>query len=269
MGIRMNRSLVLCADDFGMSSGINRAIIELIAQKRLSATSCMTTMPAWDNNARALLLELRGQAAIGLHFNLTEGHGSQPLGKLILSSLLPGPLHRLDEKAILQILERQLDRFEQTLDIPPDFVDGHQHIQMFPQIRRITMHLLQRRYGLAIPWIRISQPPLRGHDAASKALMLRLLGTGFLAELRQRGLRGTCYFSGMYSLQPDADFAGFMDRWLRVLPAGGLLMCHPGYASDAPLTKTREMERRFLASDRFADLLRTHNRQFTTSPALL
>lgn len=124
----MTRSLVLCADDFGLTDGINRAILELIDLGRLSATSCMTTMPAWTENAAAALVERHDRAALGLHFNLTEGDNAIPLGKLMQQSLLG----QLDTDRVQQAFNQQLDRFEALAELPPDFVDGHQHIQMFP-----------------------------------------------------------------------------------------------------------------------------------------
>ena len=42
----MFRRLILCADDYGISPGVNRAIRELIARGRLNATSVMVVGPA-------------------------------------------------------------------------------------------------------------------------------------------------------------------------------------------------------------------------------
>ncbi len=48
------RRIWLCADDYGMSPGVNRAIRELIKLKRINATSVMVVGPAID----------RGQSSI-------------------------------------------------------------------------------------------------------------------------------------------------------------------------------------------------------------
>ena len=45
---------VLCADDFALSPGVSRGIIDLIARGRLSATGCMTVSPFWPEHAEWL-----------------------------------------------------------------------------------------------------------------------------------------------------------------------------------------------------------------------
>ena len=41
------RMLILCADDYALTEGVSRAIGELAAARRLSATSVMVTTPHW------------------------------------------------------------------------------------------------------------------------------------------------------------------------------------------------------------------------------
>ncbi len=261
----MSRSLVICADDFGLSNGINAAILELISAGRLSATSCMTTMPAWTQAAADALLQLEDRAALGLHFNLTEGDNAIPLGKLMQLSLSG----RIDAGAIATALEHQLDRFEQRLGRPPDFVDGHQHVQMFPGIRQVVLENLAQRYGSHRPWVRVSTPALSGHDARIKALVLRVMGLGFDRLRRRLGIAGHPDFAGMYSLRPQAGFGDMMRHWLETLPDGALIMCHPGYTrGQSALEQAREEERAWLASDTFADALKHAGRSLATEPRL-
>ena len=261
----MTRSLVLCADDYGLSAGINQAILELIERGRLSATSCMTTMPGWHTEAASALLALQDKAALGLHFNLTEGTDAIPLGRLMLLCLTG----RLDKRSTRRALEQQLDRFEQLTGRPPDFVDGHQHIQMFPGIREVLLNTLTQRYGRAAPWVRVSSVALTGHDAGVKAGVLNAMGIGFNRARRQRNIRGTLSFAGMYSLQPEAGFDRLMQQWLEQLPDGALIMCHPGYtASQTPLEQARAQERDWLGSDAFQQALQQHQRILVTRPRL-
>ena len=42
------RSIILCADDYGIAPGVNAAIRDLIARDRLNATSVMTVAPAFN-----------------------------------------------------------------------------------------------------------------------------------------------------------------------------------------------------------------------------
>lgn len=261
----MNRTLVLCADDFGLSNGINSAVLNLIDRGRLSATSCMTTMPAWTLEAATELLARRERAALGFHFNLTEGERAIPLERLMLASVTG----RLDLTGIQRTLDEQLDSFERLTQRSPDFVDGHQHVQMFPGIRRLILQTIQQRYRQQPPWIRVSTPALGGHDAGFKALVLRLMGTGFERVRREYGIAGSSCFAGLYSLSPDAGFDRMMHHWLQTLPDGALIMCHPGQTDGAsPLAQARQREYEWLASDGFAEALEKGGRSLSSRPLL-
>ncbi|WP_432697231.1 ChbG/HpnK family deacetylase [Marinobacterium sp. YM272] len=261
----MSRSVVICADDFGMSSDINAAILELIDNGRLSATSCMTTMPHWTVDAARELVARRSKAALGLHFNLTEGEDSISLGKLMLHSLSG----TLDRYRVRTQLELQLDNFESLVGSAPDFVDGHQHIQMFPVIRTIFLDTLQKRYGQSMPWVRVSTPALSGHDSGFKALILRLIGLGFDRARRRAGIPGNTAFAGMYSLTPEADFGGMMRRWLASEPDGVLIMCHPARKeAGSALSRARQREYHWLAGNYFTEGLIDSKRLLSTKPAL-
>ena len=62
------KSIILCADDFGYNRETSLSIIELLTKQRLSATSCMTNMPNWQEQATQLKA-LSNSVDIGLHFN--------------------------------------------------------------------------------------------------------------------------------------------------------------------------------------------------------
>jgi len=68
------RRIWLCADDYGLSDGVNRAIRELIERGRLNATSVMMVTPAIGREAAAALQAAAAKnprCAIGLHVTLT------------------------------------------------------------------------------------------------------------------------------------------------------------------------------------------------------
>jgi chitin disaccharide deacetylase len=260
----MSRTVVLCADDFGMSEGINQAILDLVRRGRLSAVSCMTALEGWEAGAGALR-ELRGRVATGLHFALTAGPEAWTLPDLMRASLL----RRLPMAVLSGALERQLDAFERAMGSTPDFVDGHEHVHMFPQVRDALARVLRRRYPDRLPWVRVPRPPLGGHDARFKAVVLRVAGAGFDATLRRNGLPRTCAFAGLYSLAARADFPRLMSGWLRHAPEGTLIMCHPGSRADtAPLARVREAEWKYLAGGEFAAALDAAGVVLTTRPCL-
>ena len=96
--------VILCADDYALSLGVARAVGELSAARRLSATSVLVTAAHWPGLAPRLSVH-RGHLAIGLHFNLTLG---SPLGKmprLAPSGTLPS-LAKLIGAALLGLIDR-------------------------------------------------------------------------------------------------------------------------------------------------------------------
>src|SRR5262249_11303126 len=124
--------IILCADDYALTEGVSRAIGELAAARRLSATSVMVTTPHWPAMAQRLIVH-RAHLAVGLHLNLTLGGPLGSMPRLAPAGNFPS-FNRLFARAfryglefgeVRAEIERQLDRFEQILGFPPDHVDGH------------------------------------------------------------------------------------------------------------------------------------------------
>lgn len=266
------KHIVLCADDFGQSEAISRGILQLVQAGRLSAVSCMTGGDAWQE-CGADLARQHDAVDIGVHFNLThscqlQGWSARPLDALLLDSLLG----RLDSRSLAATLHAQLDRFEAVVGQTPDFVDGHQHVHMFPGIRAMLLREIGRRYPSRKPYLRNVDPYLRHNPALLKSAFLKTLNSGFERAARRAGLSCTRGFGGIYSLRPDEDFAALMRGWLAQVQSGDLLMCHPGAAAidpTDPIAATRPLELRHLASDDFSARLRSADIQLSrfTPPA--
>ena len=158
------RRIVLCADDYGISPGVNEAIRDLIARGRLNATSAMVVAPSLTDAEAIALAELkRGmpQLQIGLHFTLTApfrpaSDAYTPLKQdafLPLTTTLGSALiARLDRARVAQELRAQIGAFSQRFGFLPDYVDGHQHVQIFPQIRDAALTVM--RDMLPNAWMR-------------------------------------------------------------------------------------------------------------------
>jgi predicted glycoside hydrolase/deacetylase ChbG (UPF0249 family) len=161
-------------------------------------------------------------------------------------------------------IERQLDRFEAVMDRPPDFVDGHQHVQCLPDIRDELLDALSDRRLVGKCWLRDSSDHLHRILArrafAKKALVLRGLGRGFRKRARKAGFAVNDGFAGFSDFHPGKDYAEQFETYLRALGPRHLIMCHPGHVDEDlraldPVTVTREQELAFLLSDRFSELL--------------
>lgn len=279
-------AVVLCADDFGLTEGVSRGILELADMGRLSATSAMTNCPAWASTA-PLLKALAGRIGVGLHLNLTTG---APLGPM--PSFAPGgafPANgavvaraltlRLPQEEIAAEIARQLDAFEAALGRAPDFVDGHQHVHVLPGVRGALLRLLQER-GLKGIWLRDPRDRLgailKRRISREKALVVAGFAAGFGRAARRAGFDTNDGFSG-YSPFDQADedemhalFAGAFSA----LGPRHLVMCHPGYPDEAlrgldQVIESRGRERSYLASERFAELLRSRGVRLVSRPGPL
>ncbi len=251
------KQITLCADDFALHPAVDAAVVALAKAARLSATSCMTTAPRWPQAAQ-LLAPLRPALQVGLHWNLTEGHG-QPAPRL-LQVLARAYSGQIRPSTAADSLQRQLDAFEQHTGTAPDFIDGHQHIHQLPGLRAALLQVLRQRYGTGAgnaPWVRSTLPAQWG---INKAAVLALLGGYRLHQMLGRaGLRHNPQFAGVYGFDaatPEA-YGAHMAAWLRSAPSGTLLMCHPANAAvpgDA-ISAQRIVEYGYLASPAFGELL--------------
>src|SRR6266478_5615189 len=125
------RRIWLCADDYGLSPGVNRAIRDLIERGRLNATSAMVVGPAIGRDEASLLqaaVANSPRCAIGLHVTLTAPFRPltmhfQPLyGGMFLrfpKLLRAGLLRRLDPEIIRAELMVQLAAFNELFSRAP------------------------------------------------------------------------------------------------------------------------------------------------------
>jgi chitin disaccharide deacetylase len=271
-GTRPPRRFWLCADDYGISPGVNRAIRDLIERGRLNATSVMVVGPAIGRDEIGSLQAATAQSprcAIGLHATLTAPFRPltmhfQPVdGMQFLTFpklLRAGLARRLDPEIIRAELMVQLAAFRQLFGRPPDFVDGHQHAQLFPQVRDAFLAAVKEAAPDA--WVRQGgrRLSLMQRLAAPKALVLDMLSAQFRKRAARAGIAFNPGFAGAYDFSKAPDFAALMGEFLTGLPEGGLVMCHPGFVDDVltgldPLTGQREREYAFLAGEQFPRLL--------------
>ena len=266
------RRIWLCADDYGLAEGVNRGIRDLISRGRLNATSVMVVGPAIGRAEVAALQEVAANSprcAIGLHATLTAPFRPltmyfRPLdGGLFLpfpAMLRSGLLRRLDPELIEDELLAQLAAFKELFGRAPDFVDGHQHAQLFPQVRDAFLRAVKEAAPGA--WVRQGGrlKPLAKLIGAPKALVLDVLSAQFRKRAAAAKIPFNPAFAGAYDFSKASDFGVLMGEFLAELPEGGLVMCHPGFVDETlssldPLTTQREAEHAFLASDRFPALL--------------
>ena len=270
------RRIWLCADDYGISPGVNRAIRDLIGRGRLNATSVMVVGPSIGRDevgALAAAAAASPRCAIGLHVTLTapfrpltmhfkplDGGMFLPFPKLLRAGLL----RRLDREIIRAELMVQLAAFREMFGRAPDFVDGHQHAQLFPGVREAFLAAVKDAAPNA--WVRQGgrHQPLARRLGAPKALVLDILSAQFRRRASRAGIAFNPGFAGAYDFSRQPDFSALMRQFLDGLPEGGLIMCHPGFVDDTlidldPFTGQREHEHAFLSGEDFPPLLAANN----------
>ena len=269
------RRIWLCADDYGAAPGVSGAIRELIARGRINATSIMVAAPNFNSEEAAALAKLNSgekRAALGLHVTLTGP--LQPLSEnfaplrrgrfLPLNAMLRmATARRLQPEPLANEIAAQLKKFIDVFGRTPDFLDGHQHIQLFPQVRDAFLKVVAERAPMA--WVRQCGRSRRGRRLRDhKALVLDILSLGFRRRAKKLGIAVNPAFAGSYAFKSQANYAKLFPRFLSGLPDGGLIMCHPGVVDTElkaldSLTTLREQEFAYFGSDAFLQVLAEHN----------
>ena len=255
----------LCADDYAMTPGVTRGILEALEAGALTATSVMTTSPWWPEAAEPLRAYV-GRADIGLHLNLTLDAPLGPLPQLAATGRLPeiGTLLRLARGKMLptaeiaEEIDRQAQRFVDVFGRPPDHIDGHQHVHVLAPIGALVLAMCQDR-GWRLRVRDCGDRPLRILARGSnlrKALGVAVLSRGYGALARRAGFATNDGFAGFSSFDASASYSHQFARYLKAPGTRHLVMCHPGYVDDAlrrldPVVESRETELRFLLSADF------------------
>lgn len=271
----MPRSLLLCADDLGLSPAVNDGIIEAAAMRRIDAASAMVNLPSWPLAAQSWQ-KCAPAASLGLHLNLTIGPPLSALRNVTGQDELP-PLgfwlrNIVASKSLVSALqseiEAQLAAFEAATGHAPAHIDGHQHVQVLPPVAMALVRVLEAR-GLDA-WVRNSADTtrriLRRGGQTRKALAVKLLARGFAARLSRAGLVSNDGFAGFSAFDPTASYEQAFATFLIAPGPRHLIMCHPGYIDDElrkrdHVTQTRPLELAFLLSNQFEDLLGAHEVQ--------
>jgi hypothetical protein len=157
-------------------------------------------------------------------------------------------------------ISTQMQAFVDNFGCTPDFVDGHQHVHLLPQVGNALLQVVADAAPRA--WVRQCRraTSLPARLADRKALLLDIFSYRLRRRASALGVRTNPAFAGAYAFTDEADFAALFPHFLDSLPDGGVVMCHPGFVDDElrrldPLTTLREKEYAFLASDRLQALL--------------
>ena len=252
------RHIWLCADDYGISPSVNTAIRDLIVRGRLNATSVMVVAGASHRSEAIARLTLTAPfRPVSPDYKVPLQDGAfLPLGKTFTKACL----HRLSRDALAAEVVSQLHAFVELFGRAPDFIDGHQHVHLFPQVSEALLSVVKDAAPNA--WLRQCGRvlPLAQRFGDRKGVVIDIWSYGFRRRGLALGLPTNPAFAGTYDFSERPDFAALFPRFLDGLPDGSLVMCHPGFVDAElerldPLTTLREQEYAFFAGDAFPALL--------------
>ncbi len=259
------RRLIVNADDFGLTPGVNRAIAEAQQQGIVTSTTLMANSLAFDA-AAGLALDRGANGkpfSVGCHVVLMDGEPLLPASQ-VASLLEPGatngnkPFRESLNDFVVACFRRQLDPDEieaeagaqfqrlQSAGVRPSHFDTHKHAHMFPAALR---PLLRAAKANGVPAVRnpfgqawpiplgslLRTPQLWKRFAQLN--VLRSFAAGFRREVAAHGLKTTDGSLGVM-------VTGSLDLELFTAIVEGMpegtweFVCHPGY-NDRDLQRVR------------------------------
>jgi chitin disaccharide deacetylase len=268
----MPARLIINADDFGLTPGVNRAIAELHQAHALTSATLMATGPAFDD--AVAIAHSNPTLGVGCHIVLTDGVPVSdpktiptligPDGKSFrpsfidfVQALLRG---NISEEEITREALAQIQKLQRA-GINITHVDSHKHTHLFPAVSRPILQIAERcsiggiRYPFEQPW-----SLALGHGNRIRRLQVKLLSPLKTAFERQPQIRNHRVLStdGTIGISATGDlYNETLREILNALPTSGTfeLVCHPGY-NDRDLDRIttrlrahREIERNALLTE--------------------
>lgn len=144
--------LIVNSDDYGLTRGVNLAIMEALNHGILRSTTAMVNMPAIDHALE--LSKLNPSLGVGLHLVLTAGKPIASNHKTIVDedgNFLKGSVlmnkEDVDANEVYTEYKAQMERFISLFGRKPTHIDGHHHSHTLPTTRESALRLA-KEYGI-------------------------------------------------------------------------------------------------------------------------
>ena len=279
------RQLIVNADDFGLTSGVNRAIVEAHRDGVVSSATLMANSAAFDQAVE--VARARPQLSVGCHVVLVDG---TPVSLpetvdtlLAIRSAEPGNFYSslsafaaratlggFDREQLVAEITAQIRKIQAT-GLEVTHLDSHKHAHIFPEILRAMLRAAKICGVRAIRSPFVPMKAIMAQNFAGKRVLLkrygqvRVLNTfagHFRRQTARAGLRAPDGVIGI--IETGVLDSALLRQALTSLPEGTWeLVCHPGYA-DADLRairtrliESRDRERKLLTSPELKDFLET------------
>lgn len=128
------RRLIVNADDFGQSAGVNRGVVHTHEQGIVTSASLMVRWPA--SRAAAAYARSRPRLSVGLHVDLGEWRFAAgrwtPLYEAVDTA---------DPPAVEAEVRAQLEAFRELVGRDPTHLDSHQHVHSAEPVGSVLVSL--------------------------------------------------------------------------------------------------------------------------------
>lgn len=234
---RRTPAILVHADDLGMSSAVNTAILSALADGTVTSTSVLATGPAFSD----AMARLPAGACLGVHLDLTgfpSINGAHPLAELAAvaaegSEHLPAAIARLVREHPSMILDEWRAQVERVRAAGREVthLDSHQHVHWMPALWPALQTLLVETGIRAVRGIGRWRPGVSRLRALPQAA---------------RAARFKGAFTGFVTTDAFANATTFRAREEGGLPRPGSLevMVHPGNPAHARYAEELEWLRR-------------------------
>lgn len=250
--------VIINADDFGLTPGVNRGVLSGFREGVLSSTTMLVNLRFFDD---AVTLARRNpDLPVGIHLSLlwgrpvtdprqvptlVDGDGNFPRSLGVLMRRYG--LGRISSAEVQTEFGNQVRRFLAT-GLTPTHVDTHKHVHSLPGIMRALI-TVAKEFGIRKVRLPYESDSGRGRPSFKLAALrsfVRYLCRNSRSELERAGLVTTDHFVGIdYMESLDARA---LREILANLSAGVTeVMCHPGYVDEhlaefARVPPDRELE---------------------------
>jgi len=260
------KQLLVNADGFGFTAGVNRGIIEAIENGIVLSTSALANMGYIDEVSD--LTKQFPDISIGVHLNLSVGKPVSPVenvsslvnqqgefwGQAFVPKLLSGKLKMAE---MVTELDRQIERIV-TLGVHPTHIDGHQNLHLYPPFLLAALKVAEKwdihtmrthnRYLFMQGKVRQSKI-INYYLMHPKRFVTHSMACVLMWYVRRRRMK-----TADRLITPgymDGSHKSALETWLSIiknLPQGtNEIYCHPGYPDDelakyAYYVKERETE---------------------------
>ncbi len=247
--------MIINADDFGLTPGINRAIIELHQAGVLTSATLMANGPAFEDAVQLALAN--PTLGVGCHLVLVDG---MPLSHPESIPTLLGADAKTFRPSILDFAQAALRRTIESDDLAREtqaqiqriqragidvtHIDSHKHTHLFPSVAETAFHIANR---CGVPSIRNPIEPrwsssMTGNVGRRLGLRMFEVFASRFEQLTREARTGGMIADGTLGMAATGAMdSAMMRRMIDFLMANHAdstyeMVCHPGY-NDADLDR--------------------------------